>query len=131
MDTHVKVLGVLQIALSSLFLLGALVLTIILGGAAASVGASGDREAAEFATPIIGIAGTFLIVLLVSLAVPGIAAGIGLLYRQRWARVLAIILSAIHLINFPLGTFLGAYGLWVLLSKETEAVFNPAARAAG
>ena len=34
-----------------------------------------------------------------------------------------IVLAAINLINIPLGTILGAYGLWVLLNKETERLF--------
>jgi len=124
MDTHVKVLGVLHLALSSIMLLGAFALLIVLGGAAGVVGAAADSQDAALAIPIIGIAGTALVVLLSALAVPGIAGGIGLLYRKPWARVLCIILSAIELINFPLGTILGIYGLWVLLNKETERLFT-------
>ena len=37
-------------------------------------------------------------------------------------------LSAISLINIPLGTILGAYGLWVLLNKDTERLFDSAPR---
>ena len=33
-------------------------------------------------------------------------------------------LCALNLINFPAGTMLGIYGLWVLLSKETERLFD-------
>ena len=35
-----------------------------------------------------------------------------------------IVLSALHLINIPFGTVLAVYGLWVLLSKETESLFS-------
>ena len=31
------------------------------------------------------------------------------------------------LIMIPFGTVLGAYGLWVLFSKETERLFAPTA----
>ena len=34
-----------------------------------------------------------------------------------------IVLSALRLIEFPFGTILGAYGLWVLFNKDTEALF--------
>jgi hypothetical protein len=50
--------------------------------------------------------------------------GYGLLNYRPWARVIGIILSAISLINIPIGTVVGAYGLWVLLNKETERLFN-------
>jgi hypothetical protein len=33
------------------------------------------------------------------------------------------VLSALNLISIPFGTLLGIYGLWVLLNKETEALF--------
>ena len=57
------------------------------------------------------------------MGIPGILAGWGLLNFKPWARILAIVLSAIRLINIPIGTVLGIYGLWVLFSKETETLF--------
>ena len=33
-------------------------------------------------------------------------------------------ISLLNLFNFPLGTMLGVYGLWVLFVKDTERVFN-------
>ena len=124
MATHVKVLGVLYIALSALSLLGAAFVLLAVGGAAATVGVTADPDDAALAVPIIGIAGTAVGVLLLLFAVPGIAAGWGLLYFKPWARILAIVLCALNLLNIPLGTILGAYGLWVLLNKETEAMFK-------
>ncbi|MDZ4798749.1 MAG: hypothetical protein SGI92_11345 [Bryobacteraceae bacterium] len=35
-----------------------------------------------------------------------------------------LVLSAIHLLNIPFGTALGAYGLWALLSPEVTAAFQ-------
>jgi len=35
-----------------------------------------------------------------------------------------IVLSALNLINIPIWTLLGIYGLWVLLSKETELMLR-------
>ena len=57
---------------------------------------------------------------------PGLAAGYGLLKFKPWARILGIVLSALNLINIPLGTMLGAYGLWVLFSSDTERLFDGA-----
>jgi hypothetical protein len=54
---------------------------------------------------------------------PGLIAGIGMWKYANWARILGIVLSALNLINVPFGTILGAYGLWVLLSKDTERLF--------
>jgi hypothetical protein len=69
------------------------------------------------------MAGTALVVFLLAISLPGLITGIGLLKFQPWARIVGIVLAAINLINIPLGTILGAYGLWVLLNKETERLF--------
>jgi len=123
MTTHVKVLGVLYLVLSSLMLCAALFLGLIFGTASGIVAANGDADAAV-ALPIIGIAGTALVVFLAAIALPGIITGIGLLKYKPWARIVGIVLAAINLINIPFGTILGAYGLWVLLNKETEQLFS-------
>jgi hypothetical protein len=122
METHVKVLGILQIALSSLSLLGAIVVTGVFMTGVGAMGFSGDPDAAR-AMPLVGFIGTALVVFLVVMSVPGIVTGVGLLRLRPWARVLGIVLSALSLIMIPFGTLLGAYGLWVLLSKDTERLF--------
>ena len=120
---HVKVLGAIYIAFAAMGLFIALVLLVGIGGAVGIVGASGDPDAA-LAIPIIGIAGTALIAILVILCLPGFVTGVGLLYFKPWARIIGIVLAAICLIGFPWLTILGAYGLWVLLSKDSEHLFN-------
>ena len=127
MRTHVKVLGVLYLVVSGFFLCAALFLAVVMGGAAGIVGVSANAEDAAIAIPILGIAGTMLVVFLLVFAVPGLVTGYGLLNYKPWARIVGIVLSAINLINIPLGTVLGGYGLWVLLSKETEQLFSPSA----
>ena len=41
-----------------------------------------------------------------------------------WARVLTIVLSALHLLSIPFGTILGVYGLWVMLNAQSEPLFR-------
>jgi hypothetical protein len=124
MQTHVKVLGVLYLAVSGFFVVGALFLILATGSAAGIVGAAAEPEDAAIAIPIIGIAGTALAMFLSVFAIPGLVTGYGLVQRKPWARIVGIVLSAISLINIPFGTALGIYGLWVLLNKETELLFD-------
>jgi hypothetical protein len=124
MQTHVKVLGVLYLAVSGFFLVGALFLILATGSAAGIVGAAAEPEDAAIAIPVIGIAGTALAMFLSVFAIPGLVTGYGLLQRKPWARIVGIVLSAISLINIPFGTAIGIYGLWVLLNKETELLFD-------
>jgi hypothetical protein len=122
MDTHVKVLGVLDIVFGSLGVIGALALMLVFGGAAGIVGASGDPDAA-IAMPIIGITGLTLVFFALVLSLPAVIIGIGLLRFRPWARIAGIVLSVIDMIWVPLGTIVGIYGLWVLFSKDTERLF--------
>jgi hypothetical protein len=61
--------------------------------------------------------------MLLLLAVPAIVSGFGLRKYNEWARVIALVVALACVIIFPLGTILGAYGVWVLLSPESEYLF--------
>jgi hypothetical protein len=122
MTTHVKVLAVLYLVLSALGVCAALFFGLAIGTASGIVAANADHDAAV-ALPIIGVAGTALVVFLLALSLPGIITGIGLLKFKPWARIVGIVLAVLNLINIPFGTILGIYGLWVLLNKETERLF--------
>ena len=55
----------------------------------------------------------------------GIIGAIGVLRRKEWGRILLVVISFFHLIRVPLGTVLGVYSIWVLLNNETIKLFNP------
>ena len=122
MDIHVKVLGALQITFGAIGVMLALLMIFVFGGVAGIVGASGDPEAA-FAVPIIGLTGTALVTFLLLTSLPGVVIGIGLLRFRPWSRIAGIVISIIALMMIPFGTIVGAYGLWVLFSKDTERLF--------
>jgi hypothetical protein len=88
-----------------------------------SVHAGANPHDAAVALPLIGVIGSALFVFILLLSLPGVVVGIGLLKFSPWARIAGIVLSALNLISIPFGTLLGIYGLWVLLNKETEALF--------
>jgi hypothetical protein len=124
MDTHVRVLGVLNIAIGAIGLVVAALMLVGVGGAAGIISASADPDEAAVAIPILSIVGAFVMIVLFAFSAPAIVTGIGLLYFKPWARVLGIVLSAIALLGFPWVTILGVYGLWVLFSKDTERLFS-------
>jgi hypothetical protein len=116
MDTHVKVLGFIYIIAGSILVVLGLALLGIVGGSGLI---SGDRQAI-FVT---GVVGTALAAFFIILSVPSIIAGIGLLKRREWARILTIILGVFHLFGFPIGTAIGVYTLYVLLNDQTKPLF--------
>ena len=117
METHVKVAGWLWVVVGALSLLGALCAVASIGGGGLI---SGDQDAI-IAT---SITATFVGGFLVLSGAVNLIAGIGLLKFKSWARILALILAILNLLAFPIGTALGVYTLWVLLSKETEPLFQ-------
>ena len=116
MEKHITILGVLHIVLSAFLVLAAAIVFIVLisGGLI-----SGEQEAI-ISTAAVGSA---VACLLLALGAPGIIGGYFLIQRRNWARILIIILGALNILNFPLGTALGAYTLWVLLNDETAQLF--------
>ena len=64
-----------------------------------------------------------LVTFTLALSLPGLIVGIGLFRFRPWARILGIVLSILDLIWVPFGTIVGAYGLFVLFSKDTERLF--------
>jgi hypothetical protein len=126
MTTHIKVLGVLYLVLSSFTLLAALFLALVFGTASGIVGLNADPHDAAIALPLIGLAGTALVTFLVLVSLPGLIAGVGILKMRPWARILGIVVAVVNLIHVPIGTAVGIYGLWVLLNRETEQAFGQA-----
>jgi len=127
MRKHIQLLGILNVVWGSFGLLGALIILLVFGGAIGLIGATSPHDpGAHIAIPIISLIGGAVFLLLTVTSIPSIVAGIGLLRLASWSRILAIILSALHLFSIPFGTALGVYGLWVLLSDETVVLFAPA-----
>ena len=75
--------------------------------------------------PFRGVVVYIWMLLMTVLAIPYVIAGAGLMRLKPWARPFGMILSTFGLLNVPLGTALGIYGLWVLMSEEADAVFSP------
>ena len=124
MAQHVKILGILHIIYSGLVVLVGLIVFLVLGGIAGIVGASDHSTDSLTAIPILGAIGSFVFILLLVLALPGLIGGFGLIQFKPWSRILVIVLSAFELLSVPFGTALGIYGLWVLLSRDSERLFQ-------
>ncbi|MBZ5630677.1 MAG: transmembrane 9 family protein [Acidobacteriia bacterium] len=125
---HTHLLGILWIAYSAISGIGGVVLMIVARTIFGPLGLpSMPGGPPMFIRPLLS---AIAIVLLCKAAV-GIAAGLGLLQRQDWGRILAIVLGVISLINIPFGTALGIYTLWVLVSPGADQEYQALARSAG
>jgi hypothetical protein len=114
---HVRMLGILWIALSAFRMIPALMLLAIFGE---HFPFPGGEAMPVFVLGLMRIIGYVLL----ASGILGIMAGWGLLQRQAWARMLAIVLGCIGLVDMPFGTALGVYTLWVLLPAESEQEYK-------
>jgi len=118
MEKHINVVAALQIGLSIFGIVIGIIILVVLS----LVGGFVDDRDASFVLHLVGGIVSFLLFLL---SVPGIIAGIGLLGKKEWARILTLVLSVLNLMNIPVGTAVGAYSIWALVQEETVALFKP------
>jgi hypothetical protein len=122
---HAHLLGILWIAYSAVSLIGGVILMIVSHTIFGPLGLPSMRGGPPmFIRPLLSA----IAVVLICKAAAGIAAGLGLLQRQDWGRILAIVLGAISLINIPFGTAIGIYTLWVLVSPGADKEYAALAR---
>lgn len=115
MQRHLSLLGLLHLGMGALGLLAAVIVLIALVGG----GLLSGEPQAMFITSTVG----FIIACIVAvLALPSVAAGLGLMARKSWARPLTLVISVFHLFNIPFGTALAIYGFWVLTKNETATL---------
>ncbi len=74
----------------------------------------------SFLRPLLSVVGIFIL----AKAACGFIAGWGLMQREPWARVIALVLGFISLFNIPFGTAVGVYTLWVLLPAQSQEEYD-------
>jgi hypothetical protein len=118
MKKHVTVVAAIQVGFALLGLIGALVIFFALNFARTQVG---DDEVAGSVLRVLSVSLPLMIGFLSTL---GLIGGIGLFGYRQWARYIVIVVSALGLLNIPIGTLKGVYFLWVLLQSETIKLFE-------
>lgn len=124
MREHVKIVAILNIVLGSLGIAAGLVILLVAGAMATWVGRWANPQDAVAAVSILTGIGTAIAIFLFVLSLPSIIGGCGLLRFRPWARILMIVISALDLLHVPIGTAIGIYGLWVLLSERGQVLFE-------
>jgi uncharacterized membrane protein (DUF2068 family) len=119
---HVRLLAILWFAFGAFEILGGLVLMVLANtlfvhiGEASAMNSGSGVPPLGFLHPLMTVIAAFVL----AKGAVGLVAGWGLLNREPWGRVLALVLGFIALIHVPLGTALGIYTLWVLLPANAE-----------
>jgi len=123
-QSHVHFVGILWLAISAFNVVGGVVLYIVDN----TIFAPGRSAGPAFVHPLLFVIAIFVL----GKSALGFIAGWGLMQREGWARMLALVLAFISLFNIPFGTAIGVYTMWVLLPANSEEEYQTlvAARAA-
>lgn len=122
-EQHAKLLGILWIVYAIFHALGGAVLLIV---AHTIFGRFASGDNAAFVHPLL----TWIAIFLLVKSAFCVIAGFGLIERQTWGRPLTLLMGFISLINIPIGTALGIYTLWVLLSPHSDVDYHRLAASA-
>lgn len=117
MDTHIKIVGMINIVFGVLGLMIAGIVFIAVAGGGIL---SGDSEAIMI-TSIVAVSVSSIIAIF---SIPEIIAGWGILKMKSWGRIFGVVIAVLDLISIPIGTAFGIYALWVLMNEETEQIFK-------
>ena len=112
---HIQLLGILWFAVSAINAVGAIALYII----ANTLFAPG-RGMPSFLHPLLSVVSIFIL----GKAALGFFTGWGLMNREGWARLMALVLAFVALFHIPFGTAIGIYTLWVLLPAHSEKEYE-------
>jgi hypothetical protein len=119
---HIRMLGILWLAVSALRLIPGIALITMVSSGFPPMGS----DVPAFVPVLLNCIGYGIFIT----GAIGLIVGWGLLDRQHWARMAAIILGGIALVELPFGTALGIYTLWVLLPAQSEEEYRQMSRAA-
>lgn len=120
MEKHINIVAALQIGFSVLgIILGIFLFTLFF-----LLGEFIEEAEAQI---VIAIIAKVMLIFIIILSIPGIIAGIGLLKRKEWARILTLVISVLNLINVPVGTAVGVYSIWTLVQPEVISEFKQTA----
>src|SRR5579863_7370516 len=120
---HLHLLGILWLAMSAFNAVGGLVL-LILGNTFFPHLHEMDKVPPDVPIGFLSSLFTTLGILVLAKAAFGFFAGWGLMQREGWARIVALVLSFISLFNIPFGTAIGVYTMWVLLPGHSQQEYN-------
>lgn len=124
-EGHLRTLGVLWMVVGGITLVPALIL-VFLSSVVHIVIPFSDAIARDLGPLLMLVLGASL----VFVGAGGLLVGWGLTNHQPWARIAAVVLGVLALFHPPLGTALGIYTLWVLLSNNAGLEYDRIARVA-
>jgi len=122
-ERHVQMLAILWLVYSGLHVIAGIAILLVANTVLATLGVRGVPGAPMppggvpgFVQPLVSFVGGIVVMK----GILGVGAGWGLLQREHWARLIALVVAFVSLIDMPFGTALAIYTIWALMSTDAE-----------
>ena len=126
MESHKKALGILFVALGSVQLIVMLFLNLFFNTIFTFALSQAEPKDAQVLELVLSVVRYIPVLVIIFLALPALVAGIGLLARQKWSMILALIIGCLNIFSFPVGTAIGIYTIWVYAEEHRLSKVSPA-----
>lgn len=118
LDNHKKILGIIYVVTASLTIIAALFVRAIMSIVFEFAFENADPEEERIGEFVRAMAGFLPAIIIIFSGIPTLLAGIGLLMKQSWAMIVALIMGCLKLFSIPIGTAIGIYAIWIYAEDQ-------------
>ena len=128
---HNKLLSIFFFIQGGLQLVIGIIMTLLYGGVGGALLAGGHKQEDRMVGGVFVVVAVFIGIMIAAFAAFNLFTGLKLLKERPIGRTLGIVASCLALLNFPLGTALGIYGLWFLFGDLGKNFYSSTAASTG
>jgi len=124
LDQHKKTLGILHLVYgiftALVFLFIGSIANIFIPFIQEAIIEDEGIESEKYVIMVAEIIRVAFLILFIFSALPSILGGLGLIMKLRWGLIVSMIAGCVSLLNFPFGTALGIYTIYVFVLNNNE-----------
>lgn len=120
LKSYIQIIAVFEIIIGALLLVGSFLILVVRHFAIRNVSLDEMQSVNSFNFGMSILLAMGILVLLYALFV--VASGIGLLKSKKWAKATSLVVGALAVFSFPLGTIFGVFTLYNLTKPETTEI---------
>jgi hypothetical protein len=125
MESHKKVLGIIFIASAAFQVVVLSLLSVFLSTIFSYAISQANPEDTRILEIVLEFMRYLPFIVIIFFSLPTLIAGIGLVKKQKWALILALIIGCLKLFSFPIGTAIGVYAIWVYSEDNRLSKVSP------
>jgi ABC-type methionine transport system permease subunit len=125
MESHKKVLGIIFIASAAFQVVVLSLLSVFLSTIFSYAISQTNPEDTRILEIVLEFMRYLPFIVIIFFSLPTLIAGIGLVKKQKWALILALIIGCLKLFSFPIGTAIGVYAIWVYSEDNRLSKVSP------